>query len=167
MLFSTATGYALRALAAMPENGSYSLAKDLASQLGLPGPYLAKILQSLAQEGMLQSVRGPRGGFRLARPARHITVGAVVSVMDGMESMSGCVMGFTNCQGTGQGKPCPLHGAWQEVKDHLEQTMTTVTIRDLQLLDLRNQDGAPWLRAMDLRPTPARRVPPPSLAKLG
>jgi Rrf2 family protein len=154
MLFSTATGYALRALAAMPEDGSYSLAKDLASQLALPGPYLSKILQSLAQEGMLNSVRGPRGGFRLARPAHHITVGDVVNVMDGMESMSGCVMGFINC--SGKEKPCPLHGAWQEVKDHLEQTMATVTIRDLQLLDLRNQNGAPWLRALELRSKPAK-----------
>jgi len=145
MLFSTATGYALRALAAMPEDGSYSLAKDLASHLALPGPYLAKILQSLAQEGMLNSVRGPRGGFRLARPAHRITVGEVVGVLDGMESMSGCVMGFVNCDG--RDKPCPLHAAWIEVKNHLEQTMATVTIRDLQLLDLSNQHGAPWLRS--------------------
>ena len=159
MLFSTATGYALRALAAMPENGNYCLAKDLASQLGLPGPYLAKILQSLAQDGMLHSVRGPRGGFRLARPAHHITVGEVVGVLDGMESMAGCVMGFINCQGAD--KPCPLHGAWLEVKSHLEQTMNTVTIRDLQLVDLRNETGAPWLRAMDLlRSAPSKRLPP-------
>jgi DNA-binding IscR family transcriptional regulator len=78
----------------------------------------------------------------------------VVNVMDGMESMSGCVMGFINC--SGKEKPCPLHGAWQEVKDHLEQTMATVTIRDLQLLDLRNQNGAPWLRALELRSKPAK-----------
>jgi len=155
MLFSTATGYALRALAAMPEDGSYSLAKDLASNLELPGPYLAKILQSLAQEGMLHSVRGPRGGFRLARPAHHITVGEVVGVMDGMESMSGCVMGFVNCEG--REKPCPLHTAWQEVKNHLEQTMATVTIRDLQLVDLRNETGAPWLRSLERRASAAAR----------
>ena len=105
MLFSTATGYALRALAAMPEDGSYSLAKDLASNLGLPGPYLAKILQTLAQEGMLTSVRGPRGGFRLARPAHRITVGEVVGVLDGMDAMSGCVMGFINCDGAQEALP--------------------------------------------------------------
>ena len=145
MLFSTATGYALRALAAMPEDGSYSLAKDLASNLGLPGPYLAKILQTLAQEGMLNSVRGPRGGFRLSRPAHRITVGEVVAVLDGLDTMSGCVMGFNNCDG--REKPCPLHEAWCAVKSHLDATMAMVTIRDLQLLDMRNQSGAPRARS--------------------
>jgi len=147
MLFSTATGYALRALAALPEDGSYSLAKDLASHLGLPGPYLAKILQTLAQEGVLTSVRGPRGGFRLSRPAHKITVGEVVGVLDGMEAMSGCVMGFINCDG--KQKPCPLHEAWCQVKTQLEETMRMVTVRDLQLLDLRNQKGIPRVRSFE------------------
>jgi Rrf2 family protein len=160
MLFSTATGYALRALAAMPEDGSYSLAKDLAGHLGLPGPYLAKILQTLAQEGILNSVRGPRGGFRLARPAHKVTVGEVVGVLDGMESMSGCVMGFINCDG--RGKPCPLHAAWAEVKTHLEETLSMVTIRDLQLLDLRNQRGVPRVRNFEAAP-----VEPPVPAQTG
>jgi Rrf2 family transcriptional regulator, iron-sulfur cluster assembly transcription factor len=150
MLFSTATGYALRALAAMPEDGSYSLAKDLAAHLGLPGPYLAKILQTLAQEGILNSVRGPRGGFRLARPAHKIPVGEVVGVLDGMEAMAGCVMGFINCDG--RDKPCPLHAAWCEVKNHLESTLNQVTIHDLQLLDLRNQRGVPRVRNFEKAP---------------
>jgi Rrf2 family protein len=150
MLFSTATGYALRALAAMPEDGRYSLAKDLASQLGLPGPYLAKILQTLAQEGILNSVRGPRGGFRLARPAHKITVGQVVAILDGMDAMSGCVMGFVNCEG--KDNPCPLHAAWCQVKSHLEETLTMVTVRDLQLLDLRNQRGIPRVRSLEPSP---------------
>ena len=55
--------------------------------------------------------------------------------------MSGCVMGFVNCDG--RDKPCPLHEAWCEVKAHLENTMSMVTVRDLQLLDMRNQSGAP------------------------
>ena len=136
MLFSTATGYALRALAAMPEDGTYSLAKDLASHLELPGPYLAKILQSLAQEGILHSVRGPRGGFRLGRPAHKITVGEVVAALEGVESMAGCVMGFAHCDN--HDDPCPLHKAWHDVKAHMNETMTQVTIRDLQILDMQH-----------------------------
>jgi Rrf2 family protein len=120
----------------MPEDGSYCLAKNLATQLDLPGPYLAKILQSLAQEGMLHSLRGPRGGFRLSRPAHRITVGEVVKALEGIESMAGCVMGFLHCEG--QDNPCPLHAAWAEVKAHMDTSMTQVTIRDLQLMDLRN-----------------------------
>jgi len=136
MRFSTATGYALQALAALPEDDSYSLAKNLASRLALPGPYLAKILQGLVQSGILESVRGPRGGFRLTRPSHRITVGEVVTAMEGPEAMEGCIMGFPSCGGE---HPCPLHDAWAAVKAQVSTSMTEVTIRDLQLIDIRQQ----------------------------
>ena len=139
MLFSTATGYALRALAALPEDGSYCLAKDLATDLTLPGPYLAKILQGLVQSGILESVRGPRGGFRLTRASHHITVGEVVTAMEGPDSLEGCIMGFPTCGGD---HPCPLHDAWGAVKSQVTTSMTEATIRDLQLMDLRHQREA-------------------------
>jgi Rrf2 family protein len=139
MLFTTATGYALRALAALPEDGSYCLAKDLASQLDLPGPYLAKILQGLVQADILESVRGPKGGFRLTRPSHRITVGDVVIALEGPNSLDGCIMGFPACGGD---HPCPLHEAWGAVKAQVATSMTEATIRDLQLMDLRHQkDG--------------------------
>ncbi len=136
MLFTTATGYALRALGALPEDGSYCLAKDLAARLELPGPYLAKILQGLVQADILESVRGPKGGFRLTRPAHRITVGEVVIALEGPNSMEGCIMGFPTCSGD---HPCPLHEAWGAVKAQVASSMTEATIRDLQLMDLRNQ----------------------------
>jgi Rrf2 family transcriptional regulator, iron-sulfur cluster assembly transcription factor len=129
MLFSTATAYALQALAAMPEDGSFYLAKGLAEELELPGPYLAKILQTLAQEGILQSLRGPKGGFRLALPANEITVGRVLETMEGPDPLGGCIMGLTGC---GNHEPCPLHGAWDAAQKCIQQTMTRVTILDLQ-----------------------------------
>ncbi|MBI1754359.1 MAG: Rrf2 family transcriptional regulator [Acidobacteria bacterium] len=135
MLFSTATGYALRALAALPEDGSYSLAKDLSSKLNLPGPYLAKILQGLVQGDILESVRGPKGGFRLTRPSHRITVGEVVSALEGPDAMEGCIMGFPTCGGD---HPCPLHDAWGAVKTQVTSSMTEATIRDLQLMDIRH-----------------------------
>ena len=139
MLFTTATGYALRALAALPEDGSFCLAKNLASSLELPGPYLAKILQGLVQADILASVRGPKGGFRLTRPAHRITVGEVVVALEGPNSMDGCVMGFPTCGGD---HPCPLHDAWGAVKAQVASSMTEATIRDLQLMDLRNRKEA-------------------------
>ncbi len=139
MLFSTATGYALRALAALPEDGTYSLAKDLASRLALPGPYLAKILQGLVAAGILESVRGPKGGFRLTRPSHRVTVGEVVTALEGPEALAGCIMGFPACSSD---HPCPLHEAWTAVKDQVTSSMTEATIRDLQLMDLRHQKPA-------------------------
>lgn len=144
MLFSTATGYALRALAALPEDGTFSLAKNLAARLELPGPYLAKILQGLVQANLLESVRGPKGGFRLTRPSHRITVGEVVAALEGPEAMEGCIMGFPACGGD---HPCPLHDAWEAVKNQVTASMTEATIRDLQLMDLRHQKEAEGKRS--------------------
>lgn len=136
MLFSTTTGYALQALAALPEDGSFYLARTMARHLGLPGPYLAKILQSLVQAGILESIRGPRGGFRMARPASQVTVGDVVDALEGCSALQGCVMGFPNC---GPDHPCPMHEAWSQVKAQMVSSMTQATIQDLQRLNTRSQ----------------------------
>lgn len=136
MLFSTATGYALQTLAALPEDGSYYLARSMAKQLNLPGPYLAKILQNLVQAGILESVRGPKGGFRLAKPAQAMTVGEVVEALEGNGALHGCVMGFSNC---GTDNPCPLHPAWGEVKAQLASSMTQISIQDLKRLNTRSK----------------------------
>lgn len=130
MLFSAATGYALQALAVLPE-GRFTLAKDLSALLNLPGPFLAKILQNLAQAGLLESIRGPRGGFRLARPAEEITIGEVVAALEGPEAMSGCLMGFPQC---GDENPCPLHETWGRLRSQIDGSLTQATLRDLQRL---------------------------------
>ncbi len=134
MLFTVASGYALQALAHMPEDGSFMMAKDLSGQLSLPPPYLAKILQRLARAEILESVRGPKGGFRLARPSHHITVGEVLIAVEGEGVMSACIMGFPACDCD---NPCPMHEAWSAVKAQVESTMTSNTLRDLQITKMR------------------------------
>lgn len=131
MLFSAATGYALQALAVMSGDGRYYLAKELSAQLNLPGPFLAKILQGLAQGGLLESTRGPKGGFRLARPAAQITIGEVVATLEGPEALSGCVMGFPQCGGE---NPCPLHEVWGKLRAQIDVSLTQATLGDLQCL---------------------------------
>jgi Rrf2 family protein len=129
MLFSVATGYALRALAALPEDGSFSLTKELSENLDLPKPYLSKILGALAHEGLLESVRGRGGGFRLAFPADRIAVGDVVRVLEGSERGT-CAMGAASCDGNCG--PCPFHETWMAVKAQLDWLLATVTISDLR-----------------------------------
>lgn len=129
MLFSAATGYALQALSRLPQDGSYMLVRELAERLELPGPFLAKVLQQLAQMGLLESAKGPKGGFRLARPADEIFVGEVVAALEGPGALEHCVMGFASCEST---NPCPLHDAWTAVKAQVEASMTQASLGDLQ-----------------------------------
>jgi Rrf2 family iron-sulfur cluster assembly transcriptional regulator len=143
MLYSTGTGYALRALAALPEDGAFLLARDLAEKAELPAPYLSKVLQTLSAAGLLESARGPRGGFRLARKMEGITVGEVVATLNAVRD-DACVMGFTDC--ASRYKPCPLHAAWAEAKEALDRTMAQVTLRDLRGADLSRMKVIPRVR---------------------
>lgn len=72
------------------EPGATASAAQLAAYYDLPGPYLAKQLQSLVKAGVLTATTGPRGGFRLARPAAEITLLQVVEAVDGASSPYEC-----------------------------------------------------------------------------
>ena len=145
MLFSVATGYALRVLAALPDDGNYYLTSQMAEQLRLPGPYLSKVLQILTRAGMLVSVRGPGGGFRLAQPAAGIGVGAVIRLFN-RDGKIGCILGMGDCQGLDH--PCPLHHAWAEARTQLDWALATLTVRDLQARNpLRLEARIPHKRA--------------------
>jgi Rrf2 family iron-sulfur cluster assembly transcriptional regulator len=58
---------------------------DIATRLKLPRRYLEQVMQHLVRAGVLRGVRGPRGGYRLAREKRRISVGDVVRVVRGIE----------------------------------------------------------------------------------
>lgn len=129
-LLASPTRYAILALVSMGEDGSFRLAKDLSRQLDLPGPYLAKILQALSAAKILESMRGPNGGFRLQRPAHRISLQDVVHCMEGGEPLDGCLLGGDHC---GSGGHCPLHPGWEQIQGMLRDLLVGTTIRDLQL----------------------------------
>jgi Rrf2 family protein len=120
----------------MPEDGSYNTASELAALLQLPGPFLSKVLKVLARNGVLQSHRGPRGGFRLARPAHCVTVKDILDAIEGVVTLPGCQMGSDrwNCRDN----PCVLHQALEDLKAYMDIVLFQVTIRDLQVQHIRH-----------------------------
>jgi len=69
----------------------------LATQL--PAPTVAKVLARLCREGLLSSIRGVKGGYRLARPSATISVGTIVSVFDGPVALTQCLRsGLSRCE---------------------------------------------------------------------
>lgn len=59
--------------------------RDLTKRQGVPQRYLEQVMQHLVHEGVLRGVRGPKGGYTLARERRRITVGEIVRIVDAME----------------------------------------------------------------------------------
>lgn len=75
-------------VAQRPED-SHSAAESAAATR-LPGPTVARVMAQMRRAGLLTSVRGPKGGYRLARPAASISVGAIVSLFDGPVRLTRC-----------------------------------------------------------------------------
>jgi Rrf2 family protein len=86
MIFSAKTEYGLVALlelaAAQPAGGVLQVA-EIAQRQGIPDRYLEQMLTSLRRARILRSIRGPRGGYQLARPAAEIRVAEVVHCLEG------------------------------------------------------------------------------------
>jgi len=63
-------------------------AKEITARQGVPQRYLEQVMQQLVRAGVLKGVRGPRGGYRLAKERRRITVGEVVRVAESLDEES-------------------------------------------------------------------------------
>ena len=80
---------ALMELAAIHPSGRLLQVGEIARRQGIPERYLEQMLTSLRRGGLLHSIRGPRGGYRLARPPAEIQLAEVVDCLDGPSSETG------------------------------------------------------------------------------
>lgn len=121
--------YALRAVLFLAgrAGGSSVPADEIAAAIHVPRNYLSKTLHRLAKRGVLKSVRGPRGGFRLARPQETILVADVVSEFDHIQSSPWCLMGERLCDPS---NPCIAHERWLEWTGHMYRMLERTTIAD-------------------------------------
>jgi Rrf2 family protein len=109
----------------------------LAASYELPQAYLNKQLQALVKAGLLESLPGARGGFRLARPAAKITLMDVVTAVDGPEPAFQCTeirkqgMGATAPKGTFR-KPCAVTTAMRRAELAWRQSLAAQTIADVR-----------------------------------
>lgn len=133
-MISRTSGYALEALLVIAQrDGRMTRASQLAKELGIPANYLSKILNALARAHILESERGPSGGFRLARAADEISFLDAVSVFEDTGTVRQCMLGRGRCN---DDDACPLHAQWKEVSSPLFDYL-----RDTRLGDLA--DGGP------------------------
>jgi Rrf2 family iron-sulfur cluster assembly transcriptional regulator len=100
---------------------------EITRRQGIPRRYLEQVLQQLVREGVLVGVRGPRGGYRLARERRRITVGEIVRVVRSLESGENPIETDGGAE-LGHKVVRPL---WQELQEEVMQRLDNTTIEDL------------------------------------
>jgi Rrf2 family protein len=134
-MLSNSCKYGIRSviyLAKNPLNNGNIGIKRISEDLGLPSPFMAKILQLLAKQKILTSSKGPHGGFSLLKDPRNITLLEIVNTIDGEGFFNNCVMHNGLCISTGNKmKQCTLHDDYKKTREDLKRLFSNMTVYDL------------------------------------
>jgi len=132
MIYSKPCMHGLRAVLYIASRNVESPVRgeDIAREEDLPQPFLSKILKILSSRNILHSVRGPGGGFRLARASDEISLLDIVEAIDGLSQFDECALGWKTCQ---DDNPCPLHNSWKDMRNGLREYLAKSSVADLVL----------------------------------
>ncbi len=124
------TDYGILMLSYMAANATVDpfAARDLAAWSGLSLPMVSKILKPLAKAGIVESHRGAKGGYTLARPAERITVGEIVEALEGRIGMTACVSHPGTCEQEGA---CPTQVNWERISDAVRGALEHIALSDM------------------------------------
>jgi Rrf2 family protein len=128
------TAHACTLLAALPPNVGLP-ASALAEFHRLAPAYMAKHMQALARAGVVESVRGAGGGYRLARPPSDITLWDIVEAIEGEEHSFRCseIRRDGPCVNSSMDfrKPCEIHAAFSKAEIAWRAELKSVTLLDI------------------------------------
>lgn len=106
--------------------------KQIGKDLKLPVPFLGKILQQLAKQKILKSMKGPHGGFSLAKDSKTISLYDIVVAIDGEDTFINCIMHDESCHSVNKKKKsCPIHDDYEKIRSELIGLFKRKTIYDL------------------------------------
>jgi Rrf2 family iron-sulfur cluster assembly transcriptional regulator len=107
-------------------NGPIALA-DIAQRQGISLSYLEQLFARLRKRSLVSSVRGPGGGYNLARNASEIHIAEVIAAVDENVDTTRCG-GAHNCQNEG---PCLTHDLWQDLSSRIYEYLDRISLQDL------------------------------------
>ncbi len=131
-MFSKACEYGIKAtlyLAQQSGRGSRVSLKEIAKGIDSPEAFTAKILQVLVKHEIINSVKGPNGGFDIhPNDLDKIKLSLVVKAIDGDSIYNGCGLGLKTCN---ELKPCPVHNKFKKVREKLKIMLETTSFKEL------------------------------------
>ena len=136
LAFTKKTGYALVAMSHLAglEPGQVASAREIADLFGVPTSLLMNVLKQLAGAGYVESVRGSRGGYRLAREPDQISLADVVAALEGPIRLAECIVGTTDdksectCRLMAR---CPVADPVHRVHRKLKDFLVKVTLAEI------------------------------------
>lgn len=133
-MFSKSCEYAIKAtiyIAVQSNKDNRVGLKDIAREIASPEAFTAKILQQLSRNNIINSIKGPHGGFQIdKKEMSKIKLSQIVLAMDGDSIFKGCGLGFKECSGK---MPCPVHDKFKVVRNELKKMLENTSILELSL----------------------------------
>ena len=145
--FSTKTRYGVRAILDIAYNGGRAgvQVKDVSRRQAILPRYLEQIFHRLKKAGIVQSKRGPTGGYLLARKPEDLTVGEIVRITEGPIEPVLCLNPDKSGRNCDRIDNCVTRPIWKEAGQRLRDYLDSVTIQDLcdraREMGLRKESG--------------------------
>ncbi len=130
-MFSRSCEYALQSILYITLHSKNSQAiglKQISDSQKIPLHFLSKVLQQLVRQKILNSVKGPNGGFTLGISPDKLRLIEVVHTIDGSGIFDRCGIGFKTCSDQ---TPCPIHFEYKKVKERIRNLLTEKTLAEL------------------------------------
>ena len=115
-------------LASRHESGANTGIKEIAEYIDASEHTVGKLLQTLVKRNIINSIKGPSGGFYIDREQLKEPIITIVKAIDGDEVFNECGLGLRQCSET---RPCPMHNHYKAGRETLEAFFRENKIRDL------------------------------------
>jgi Rrf2 family transcriptional regulator, iron-sulfur cluster assembly transcription factor len=133
-MFSKACEYAIRAtiyITVQSNQEKRISLKDIAKEIDSPEAFTAKILQQLSRHGIIESLKGPNGGFTIDKKnMAKIKLSQIVSAIDGDSIYKGCGLGLKVCS---EIRPCPVHDKFKNIREDLKSMLEKTSLLELSV----------------------------------
>jgi Rrf2 family protein len=115
-------------LALKYERGEKAGIKEIAEYLDANEHTVGKMLQTLVKRGVINSLKGPAGGFYISKMQQDQPIINIVKAIDGENVFKNCGLGLSKCSST---HPCPIHNEYKEARDIMDRIFKTKNVADL------------------------------------
>lgn len=109
-------------------NGEPITAAEISKRQSIPLAYLEQLLLKLRRAGLVKTVRGPAGGYVLAKKSSRVSIGDIVQATDGPVALADCIPSDSNCPKSGC---CSTRSLWKNLSDKVTKIFDSTSLKDL------------------------------------